>query len=84
MHTEIPAKAPLDPPEQGRMFGAWAILILLTVCYTFSVIDRYVISYVAVNIKQDLNLSDVQLGLLQGFVFAIFYAVAGIPLFARG
>lgn len=80
MHTEIPAKAPLDPPEQGRMFGAWAILILLTVCYTFSVIDRYVISYVAVNIKQDLNLSDVQLGLLQGFVFAIFYAVAGIPL----
>lgn len=56
------------------------ILGLLTVVAAFNYLDRYVLSLVLESIKQDLQLSDGQLGLLTGFAFALFYAVAGIPI----
>jgi predicted MFS family arabinose efflux permease len=42
--------------------------------------DRAVFSALAQTIKADLELSDLQLGLLQGLVFALLYAVAGMPI----
>lgn len=56
------------------------ILILLTVVAAFNFLDRYVLSLVLESIKLDLELSDSQLGFLTGFAFALFYAVAGIPI----
>jgi len=56
------------------------MLGLLTVVAAFNFLDRYVLSLVLESIKQDLQLSDSQLGLLTGFAFALFYAVAGIPI----
>lgn len=55
-------------------------LILLTLAYTSSYLDRTIVGAVAEHIKKDLSLSDTQLGLLTGFAFAIFYATLGIPL----
>ena len=52
----------------------------LTLCYTMSVIDRSMLAYVAQPLKRDLQLSDLQLGLVQGFAFSITYAIAGLPI----
>tara|TARA_B110001454_G_scaffold213088_1_gene230730 strand:+ start:2966 stop:4210 length:1245 start_codon:yes stop_codon:yes gene_type:complete len=46
----------------------------------FSIMDRQVISLMVDPIKQDLGLTDTQLGLLQGLAFALFYALAGLPI----
>lgn len=56
------------------------MLGLLTVVAVFNYLDRFVLSLLLEPIKQDLQLSDSQLGLLTGFAFALFYAVAGIPI----
>jgi len=56
------------------------MLVLLTVVVSFNYLDRYVLSLVLEPIKQEFQLSDSQLGFLSGFSFALFYAVAGIPI----
>lgn len=45
-----------------------------------SVFDRFVFAFMLEPIKQDLGLSDGQLGLMSGIAFAAFYAIAGIPI----
>mgnify|MGYP001815804672 CR=1 FL=1 len=55
-------------------------LSILVVVYTFNFIDRQILSILLEPIKQDLGLSDTQLGLLTGFAFALFYATLGIPI----
>lgn len=55
-------------------------LALLTIVYFFSFMDRYILTILLESIKRDLHLSDTQLGLLQGFAFALLYATLGIPV----
>lgn len=59
---------------------AWYTVILLTLAYIFSFIDRYILGLLIEPIKADLGLSDTQIGLLLGLAFAIFYVSMGIPL----
>ncbi|NNU16812.1 MFS transporter [Parvularcula sp. ZS-1/3] len=56
------------------------ILALLTLVYVFNFIDRQIVGVLAPFIKADLNLTGTQIGLLSGFVFALFYTVIGIPI----
>ena len=56
------------------------MLGLLTVVGALNYLDRYVLSLVMEPIKQDLQLTDSQLGLLTGLAFTVFYATAGIPI----
>ncbi|WP_244510062.1 MFS transporter [Rhizobium sp. AC27/96] len=53
---------------------------VLTVACTLSYLDRQILGLLVEPLKQDLNLTDVQIGLLQGFTFAIVLAAAGLPL----
>ncbi|MEG8054097.1 MFS transporter [Sphingomonas aerolata] len=55
-------------------------LTLLTLTYFFSYMDRQILAILLERIKADLVLTDTQLGLLSGLVFAIFYATLGIPV----
>jgi predicted MFS family arabinose efflux permease len=59
---------------------AWYVVGLLSIVSTFSYMDRMALAALAPMIKQDLQLSDSQLGLLTGFAFSLFYAVCGIPI----
>lgn len=43
-------------------------------------IDRTIIGILSPSIKDDLGLSDAQLGWLKGFAFALLYTTVGIPL----
>lgn len=60
--------------------GSWTTLTLLTVAYVFSFIDRMAVSVIVEPMRLDLGLSDIQIGLLQGAAFSVFYAVFGLPL----
>lgn len=53
---------------------------MLTLVYTFNFVDRQVIVILQEQIRADLGLMDWQLGLLSGFVFAVFYSVLGLPI----
>lgn len=56
------------------------VLAMLTIVYIFNFVDRQLLVILQESIKEDLRLSDTQLGLLTGFTFAIFYATLGIPI----
>jgi MFS family permease len=56
------------------------MVVLLTVAYIFSFVDRYILGLLIEPIKADLQISDTQIGLLLGPAFAIFYATMGLPL----
>ena len=76
-------------PTDSRTAGAlpastraypWLVVALFLACYVFSYIDRQVLSLLVQPIKQSMGLSDTQIGLLQGFAFGVFYALAGVPI----
>lgn len=56
------------------------ILGVLFVVSTFNYLDRTIISILQVPIKEDLGLSDTQLGLLTGLSFALFYTTLSLPI----
>ena len=51
---------------------------MLFVCSIFSFLDRQILSLVVIEIRRDLGLSEVQVGLLQGLPFAVFYEFMSI------
>lgn len=57
----------------------WALLLLLAIS-TCAFIDRAILNTVGQAIKDDLHISDLQLGLLGGIAFSLFYGVLGIPI----
>ncbi len=59
---------------------SWYVLILLTLVASVSLLDRQIITILAVDIKRDLGLNDSEIGLVYGTFFAIFYALFSIPL----
>ncbi|MEJ2533992.1 MAG: MFS transporter, partial [Gammaproteobacteria bacterium] len=78
-----PGRARVNPPVERRYPSparAWYMVILLTVAYVFSFVDRYVLGLLIEPVKADLGLTDTQIGLLLGPAFAIFYATMGLPL----
>jgi MFS family permease len=58
----------------------WYLLAVLIVAYTFAFVDRQILSLLVEPLKRDLHLSDTQIGLLQGLAFAVFVALAGVPI----
>jgi MFS family permease len=56
------------------------VLGLLCVVYLFNFVDRQIMVILAVPIRQEFGLSDSQLGLLSGFVFALVYSTFGVPV----
>jgi len=56
------------------------ILFLLFLVSVFNYIDRTIISILQVPIKQDIGLSDAQLGALTGLSFALFYSTLSLPI----
>ncbi len=53
---------------------------LLCAVYIVNFVDRQVLSILLQSIKDDLGLTDLQLGLLSGTAFGLFYATLGIPI----
>ncbi|MCR5881148.1 MFS transporter [Phenylobacterium sp. J367] len=73
--TAVPAAASAIAAKPGRILA----LVLLTAVGTTNFMDRQILSVLAEPIRQDLGLTDTQLGLLTGLAFAFFYAIMGVP-----
>lgn len=66
-------------PKLGGWYAHY-VLFVLVIVYVFNFIDRNILSILAEDIKADLGITDAEIGFLYGTVFAVFYAVFGIPL----
>lgn len=60
--------------------AAWFAVWILMGFHALSFMDRLILTLLAVPIQDDLGISDIQLGLLQGFAFAILFALVGLPI----
>jgi MFS family permease len=68
-----------EKPWPSEAYG-WYVVFILCVCGMVAFIDRQIINLLVEDIKADLQLSDTQISLLQGLAFALFYAIAAVPL----
>lgn len=66
-------------PSKGFVSG-WPLVGIFMCFYFLSFVDRAIISLMVETIAHDLKLTDVQMGLLLGPAFGVFYAAAGIPI----
>ncbi|MDO8289128.1 MAG: MFS transporter [Parvibaculum sp.] len=70
---------PGDAPYPSRLY-AWYVVGVFVLAYTFSFIDRQILSLLVAPMKRDLAISDTQVSLLLGIAFAFFYAIMGLPI----
>jgi len=57
---------------------AWYVVVLMMCFYVLSFMDRQIIAVLIDPIKADLSLSDVQISLIGGVSFGLFYSIVGI------
>lgn len=62
------------------LIRAWTIVGILSLLFVVSMVDRFALGLLVQPLKQDLGVSDVQLGFLFGSAFALFYGVLTIPI----
>ena len=71
------------PPAPRSAFSPGyksAVLGLLLTAYVFNFIDRTILATIGQAVKEDLRVTDAQLGLLGGLYFALLYTILGLPL----
>src|SRR5579859_5544155 len=68
------------PARSGTTRYAWYVAALLTLTQIVSYMDRFLPSLLVTPIKQELGVSDFQIGLLLGPAFVIFYITLGVPI----
>ena len=56
------------------------VMTFLVIAYTLNFIDRQIVGILAEPIKEDLGLTDSELGWMGGTAFALFYTALAIPL----
>jgi MFS family permease len=81
--VDQPAEAVAAAPRSGAMpdrtYANYALAVLFVVML-LNFLDRQIIAILAEPIKQDLGLTDTQVGLMSGFSFALFYTTLGVPI----
>ncbi len=61
------------PDREPVADGAWRATIVLTLLYWFGTLDRQIAALLIPLIKADLKLTDVEISLLQGLAFGLFF-----------
>jgi predicted MFS family arabinose efflux permease len=74
-----PAPAEGYPGHGTKPYRAY-ILTVLMVIYGINLLDRGLVALLQEKFKPEFHLSDFQLGLLGGTAFALFNALAGLPM----
>ncbi len=69
----------LTEPTATRRYRYY-VLGMLVVVYTMNFLDRQILGILAGPIKQELGLTDGQLGLMGGLAFAMLYSTLGVPI----
>lgn len=69
----------MQTQEDVTKHRRWALVLLLAIS-TCAFIDRAILNTVGQAIKDDLHISDLQLGLLGGIAFSLLYGILGVPI----
>lgn len=79
--VEPGAAAPAAPrfAPVSANYGRYALGLLVAI-YTVNFLDRQIITTIGESIKNDLHLTDTQMGALGGIFFAAVYTILGIPI----
>ena len=70
----------VDSAHSGSVGRAWLTVATLFLAQIVSTIDRGMLALVIDPVRADLDISEMQIALLQGFAFSIFYVTVGLPL----
>ena len=70
----------LTRPEWPSPRYGWYTVVVLLLAYTFSFVDRQVLNLLVTPIQADLEISDFQIGLLQGPAFVLTYVLMSVPV----
>ena len=70
-------EVPNEPVVTGRSWWTVSVFFLF---YTLAYIDRQILNYLVDPITRSLGISDFQFSLANGLVFAMLFAVAGVPI----
>jgi MFS family permease len=70
----------LTPSPYPSRAAAWSLVAILFLASILNTIDRSMLNFLVDSVRRDLAVSDVQISLLQGLSFSIFYVSAGLPL----
>ena len=65
--------------RSGSGYPAYVLAVLL-ITYILNFVDRQLLALAAVDVRDELGLSNTQMGILLGPVFVLFYTLAGVPL----
>lgn len=65
------------PPTRAYRYYVLGILVVV---YTMNFLDRQILGILAAPIKNELALTDSQVGLMGGLAFAVLYSTLGIPI----
>ncbi|MEI6028126.1 MAG: MFS transporter [Betaproteobacteria bacterium] len=79
-HEAAPPASPAGAHPSISPWAAWWTLSVLLLLMLYTIFDRPLISLMVGPLKQDLGLSDLQVGLVQGLSVALFTAAAGYPI----
>ena len=77
MSAAAPEVAERNWPSEAH---GWYVVVMLCLCNMVAFVDRQIINLLVDDIKLDLQITDTQISLLQGLAFALFYALAAVPL----
>jgi len=75
--TEVPPTATKDDTPYPSPAAGWLLVVMLTIAYIFSFVDRYILNYLVEPIKAEFALTDIQVGWLLS-AFTIIYGFVGI------
>lgn len=74
----------MSTPESSADYPApafgWYAIFILYLGYTLAFVDRQIMAFLVGPIRADFGITDFQFSLIQGFAFALFYALLGIPI----
>jgi MFS family permease len=76
--NEMPNHIEHAAKQQPSLKYAWYVVALLTLANISSFLDRQILALLVGNIKRDMHLTDIQVGLLMGLSFAMFYTLFGM------
>ncbi len=80
MPVQPESPAPPQPAAEPTRAYRYYVLGILVVVYTMNFLDRQILGILAGPIKQELALTDSQLGLMGGLAFALLYSTLGVPI----
>lgn len=73
-------QSPLVEGGYASGFYGWYVVGVLMIGYTVSYIDRQMMTLLVGPVRATLHISDLQLSMLHGLAFAVFYTILGIPM----